>query len=152
MLSLDRPHRPLRLRFSVPEQPRRLAPWPTVQWPSAERSDQPTDLPTDSGYKRKKNEDWVQAGLPRWIEAGLEAVEMVVHHEKSMMTLWNEREEAAIDRLMVLRKLVASMAAKDAFRDAIVLVRANEDKRRAGTVATGALGPANMTPFPEPEP
>jgi hypothetical protein len=43
-----------------------------------------------------------------------------------------------------MEKLVASMAANDAFRDAIVLVRVYEDERSAGTVATGALGPTNI--------
>ena len=134
MMGLDRPHRRLRLTFSMPEQPRRLAPWPTVQWPSAERSDKPTDFRVaDSGYKRKQNERWVQAGLPRWIEAGLEGVEMV-NHEKS-------RTDEAVERENSNRspggftKQVTLMAAKDAFRDAIALVRAHEDKSSAGIVA-----------------
>jgi hypothetical protein len=38
-----------------------------------------------------------------------------------------------------MEKLVASMAANDAFRDAIVLVRVYEDERSAGTVATGVV-------------
>ncbi len=63
-----------------------------------------------------------------------------------------EREKAATDRLMVLQKRVASMAAKDAFRDAIALVRAHEDKSIAATVATGASGTTEMTSQPEPQP
>ena len=56
----------------------------------------------------------------------------------------------AESKIRSLQKRVASMAAKDAFRDAIALVRAHEDK--SGLVANAVPPTAKSTPVPIPMP
>ena len=81
--------RPLRLKFSAPEQnQRRLQAWATAQWPSAERSD-----------------------LPVWIQKGLESIDTVAEHEAKMAATETELSRSRAEIAELKRQLAAARAA-----------------------------------------
>ena len=79
--------RPLQLKFSAPaHHQKRLQPWATAQWPSAERSD-----------------------LPTWIQGGLGAIDQVAEHEAKMAAVAEHEAKMAATELSQARAEIADL-------------------------------------------